>query len=195
MKTMRTDILEIAFEEHGPADGWPMILSHGFPYDVRAYDEVAPMLASSGAHVIVPYLGGFGPTGFLSGSTMRSGQQAALGRDLIGAARRTEDRDGDRRRLRLGWTGLVRRDRPMAGARRRPRVAHQLRRHRRRPARPCVPAEPRMRDVVSRPALVVVAAISSTTAMRSVSGRPRQVCVMWQNRRCSIRFHFDVPGG
>src|SRR5208337_1865205 len=47
---------------------------------------------------------------------------------------------------------------------------------------------------IFRPALVVVAAISSTTAMRSVSGRPRQVCVMWQNRRCSIRFHFDVPG-
>ena len=49
MKTMRTETLEIAFEEHGPADGWPVILSHGFPYDVRAYDEVAPMLASSGA--------------------------------------------------------------------------------------------------------------------------------------------------
>src|ERR1019366_9748558 len=84
MKTMRTDTLEIAFEEHGPADGWPVILSHGFPYDVRAYDEVAPILASSGAHVIVPYLRGFGPTRFLSGSTMRNGPQAALGRDLIG---------------------------------------------------------------------------------------------------------------
>src|SRR5450432_1047433 len=84
MKAVRTDTLEIAFEEHGPADGWPVILSHGFPYDVRAYDEVAPILASSGAHVIVPYLRGFGPTRFLSGSTMRSGQQAALGRDLIG---------------------------------------------------------------------------------------------------------------
>ena len=46
-----------------------------------------------------------------------------------------------------------------------------------------------------RPVLVVVAAISSTTANRSVRGRPRQVCVMWQNRRCSILFHFDVPGG
>src|SRR4051812_40523052 len=84
MKTVRTAVLKIAFEEHGPADGWPVILSHGFPYDVRAYDEVAPILASSGAHVIVPYLRGFGPTRFLSDSTMRSGQQAALGRDLIG---------------------------------------------------------------------------------------------------------------
>jgi pimeloyl-ACP methyl ester carboxylesterase len=86
MKTMRTETLEIGFEEHGPVDGWPVILSHGFPYDVRAYDEVAPMLASSGAHVIVPYLRGFGPTRFLSGSTMRSGQQAALGRDSSGCS-------------------------------------------------------------------------------------------------------------
>ena len=46
-----------------------------------------------------------------------------------------------------------------------------------------------------RPFLVVVAAINSTTADRLVSGRPRQFCVMWQNRRCSILFHFDVPGG
>ena len=66
MKTVRTDTLEIAFEERGPADGWPVILSHGFPYDVRAYDKVAPALVSSGAHVIVPYLRGFGPTRFLS---------------------------------------------------------------------------------------------------------------------------------
>jgi pimeloyl-ACP methyl ester carboxylesterase len=80
MKTTRTDILEIAFEEHGPADGWPVIFSHGFAYDIRAYDEVAPILASSGARVTVPYLRGFGPTRFLSGSTMRSGQQATLGR-------------------------------------------------------------------------------------------------------------------
>ena len=72
MKTMRMDILEIAFVEHGPAGGWPVILSHGFPYDVRAYDEVAPILASSGAHVIVPYLRGFGPTRFLSGSAQPS---------------------------------------------------------------------------------------------------------------------------
>ena len=56
MTTIRTETLEIAFEGHGPADGWPVILSHGFPYDVRAYDEVAPMLASRGAHVIVPCL-------------------------------------------------------------------------------------------------------------------------------------------
>jgi pimeloyl-ACP methyl ester carboxylesterase len=84
LKKVRTDILEIAYYESGPADGWPVILVHGFPYDIHAYDEVAPILAAAGARVIVPYLRGFGPTRFLSDQTMRSGQQAALGRDVIG---------------------------------------------------------------------------------------------------------------
>ncbi|GAA4157816.1 alpha/beta hydrolase [Gryllotalpicola daejeonensis] len=75
--------LEIAFLESGPADGWPVILSHGFPYDVHAYDEVAPRLLEHGARVVVPYLRGFGPTRFRSAETMRSGQQAALGKDLV----------------------------------------------------------------------------------------------------------------
>ena len=65
------------------ATGWPVVLAHGFPYDVHAYDEVAPQLAKAGARVITPYLRGFVPTRFLSRDTMRSGQQAALGRDLI----------------------------------------------------------------------------------------------------------------
>jgi pimeloyl-ACP methyl ester carboxylesterase len=75
--------LEIAFYELGPAAGVPVVLSHGFPYDVHAYDEVAPRLAAAGARVIVPYLRGFGPTRFREPETMRSGQQAALGGDLI----------------------------------------------------------------------------------------------------------------
>lgn len=83
MRTVKTDTLEIAYSEHGSPDGWPVVLSHGFPYDVHAYDEVAPRLAEAGARVIVPYLRGFGPTRFRSGSTMRSGQQAALGKDVI----------------------------------------------------------------------------------------------------------------
>lgn len=83
MRSVRTDLLEIAFLEQGPTEGWPVVLVHGFPYDVHAYDEVAPRLVREGARVIVPYLRGFGPTRFLSASTMRSGQQAALGRDLI----------------------------------------------------------------------------------------------------------------
>lgn len=83
MNTAHTDLLEIAFLEEGSTAGWPVILAHGFPYDVHAYGEVVPRLTQAGARVIVPYLRGFGPTRFRSASTMRSGQQAALGRDLI----------------------------------------------------------------------------------------------------------------
>jgi pimeloyl-ACP methyl ester carboxylesterase len=83
LKRVRTEILEIAYEESGPADGAPVLLMHGFPYDVRAYDVVAPLLAAAGWRVIVPYLRGYGPTRFLSSDTPRSGQQAALGKDLL----------------------------------------------------------------------------------------------------------------
>jgi pimeloyl-ACP methyl ester carboxylesterase len=83
MGTVETDILEIAFHEYGPPDGWPCILSHGFPYDVHAYAETAQILAEAGARVIVPYLRGYGPTRFLSADTLRSGEQAALGADLL----------------------------------------------------------------------------------------------------------------
>jgi pimeloyl-ACP methyl ester carboxylesterase len=80
---IRTDVLDIAYEEHGPPDGAPVILLHGFPYDPRAYDEVAPALAADGRRVLVPYLRGYGLTRFLSADTPRSGQQAALGHDLL----------------------------------------------------------------------------------------------------------------
>src|SRR5205085_5783239 len=82
MTTIRTATLEIAYQESGPATGRPVILLHGFPDDVHAYDGVAPLLAASGWRVIVPYLRGYGPTRFLDAGTPRSGQQAALGRDL-----------------------------------------------------------------------------------------------------------------
>ena len=75
--------LEIAYEEYGPASGWPCILGHGFPYDVHAYSDAAPILAEAGARVIVPYLRGYGPTRFLDAQTPRSGEQAALGADLL----------------------------------------------------------------------------------------------------------------
>ena len=61
MKTVRTSVLDIAYEETGPADGRSVVLMHGFPDDVHAYDRVAPPLASSGYRVIVPYLRGYGP--------------------------------------------------------------------------------------------------------------------------------------
>jgi pimeloyl-ACP methyl ester carboxylesterase len=62
---------------------WPRILGDGFPYDVHSYAEVAPLLAEAGARVIVLYLRGFRPTRFLLGTTPRSGEQAALGADLL----------------------------------------------------------------------------------------------------------------
>lgn len=82
-KTVRTDVLEVAYYDHGPQEGWPVLLAHGFPYDIHAYDEVVPILVKAGARVIVPYLRGFGSTRFLSPDSMRAAQQAALGSDLI----------------------------------------------------------------------------------------------------------------
>src|SRR5947208_9174102 len=82
MRSIRTDLLEVAYEEHGPEAGPPVILLHGFPYDPRCFDEVAPPLAADGCRVLVPYLRGYGATRFLSDKTPRSGEQAALGHDL-----------------------------------------------------------------------------------------------------------------
>src|SRR5262249_62150602 len=78
----RTSVLEIAYEESGPADGVAVLLMHGFPYDPRTYDEMLPRLVDAGCQVIVPYLRGYGATRFLASDTLRSGQQAALGNDL-----------------------------------------------------------------------------------------------------------------
>lgn len=75
--------LEVAYEESGPAIGPAVVLLHGFPYDVRAFDEVVPPLAAAGCRVLVPYLRGYGATRFLSPATPRSGQQAVLAHDLL----------------------------------------------------------------------------------------------------------------
>jgi pimeloyl-ACP methyl ester carboxylesterase len=83
LKTIETDALEIAYLEYGPDNGWPVILSHGFPYDVNAYNEVAPILADAGARVFTPYTRGFGPTRFRSNDVIRSGQQTARAIDII----------------------------------------------------------------------------------------------------------------
>jgi pimeloyl-ACP methyl ester carboxylesterase len=81
-ETVDAGVLRVAYEEYGSSDGWPCIMGHGFPYDVHAYAETAPLLAKAGARVIVPYLRGYGPTRFLSSATFRSGEQAALGADM-----------------------------------------------------------------------------------------------------------------
>lgn len=83
LKTVTAGVLEVAYQEAGPVEGTPVVLLHGFPYDVWAFGEATPLLAAQGCRVIVPYLRGYGPTRFRSPATPRSGQQAALGHDLL----------------------------------------------------------------------------------------------------------------
>jgi pimeloyl-ACP methyl ester carboxylesterase len=81
--SVHTPLLSVDYETRGDAAGPVVVLLHGFPYDVRAYDMAAEIIGASGARVIAPYLRGFGRTRFLDDRTMRSGQQAAIGQDLI----------------------------------------------------------------------------------------------------------------
>jgi pimeloyl-ACP methyl ester carboxylesterase len=82
-KQVDAGVLNIGYAEDGPADGPPVILLHGWPYDIHSYVDVAPLLADRGFRVIVPYLRGFGSTTFLSDATVRNGQQAAVASDVI----------------------------------------------------------------------------------------------------------------
>ena len=81
--TIQTPTLEIGYLESGPASGVPIVLLHGFPDDVHAYDEVAPPLAAAGHRVLVPYLRGYGRTRFRETDTPRLAEQAAIGQDVI----------------------------------------------------------------------------------------------------------------
>lgn len=83
IKKIHAGVLEIAYHDSGPLEGPPVFLMHGFPYDIHAYAEVAPILAAAGYRVFVPFLRGYGTTRFLSDATPRSGEQAALGADLL----------------------------------------------------------------------------------------------------------------
>ena len=83
LKQVAAGVLDIAYYEEGPADGPAAVLLHGFPYDVHSYVDVAPMLAARGCRAIVPYLRGYGPTRFHDAATPRSGEQAAIGADLL----------------------------------------------------------------------------------------------------------------
>ena len=76
-------VLSIAYYDAGPVDGPVVMLMHGFPYDIHSFVDVAPLLAAQGCRVIVPYLRGYGPTRFRDTATPRSGEQAAVGADLI----------------------------------------------------------------------------------------------------------------
>jgi pimeloyl-ACP methyl ester carboxylesterase len=83
LKYVNTTRLQIAYYEAGPSTGQPVLLLHGWPYDIHSYTAIAPALAAQGFRVIVPYLRGNGPTTFLYRDTFRSGEQAALGYDII----------------------------------------------------------------------------------------------------------------
>jgi pimeloyl-ACP methyl ester carboxylesterase len=83
IKHVHTDLLDVAYYEAGPADGKVVLLGHGWPYSPFAFVDVVPDLVRRGYRVLVPYLRGHGPTRFLSDDTFRSGQQAALGSDVI----------------------------------------------------------------------------------------------------------------
>ena len=80
---LNAGVLNVALHVAGPLDGPPVFLMHGFPYDIHSYAEVAPLLAAAGCRVYVPFLRGFGTTRFLNADTPRSGEQAALGADLL----------------------------------------------------------------------------------------------------------------
>jgi pimeloyl-ACP methyl ester carboxylesterase len=85
-KTVDTPVLNIAYEESGPPQGFPVILLHGFPDDAHAYDDVAPPLAKAGHRVLVPYLRGYGPTRFRDAAAPRMAEQAAIGQDVLDLA-------------------------------------------------------------------------------------------------------------
>ena len=83
MKQIDAGLLNIGYAEAGPANGPAVILLHGWPYDIHSYVDVAPLLASAGYRVIVPYLRGYGTTRFLSSETLRNGQQSVVALDII----------------------------------------------------------------------------------------------------------------
>jgi pimeloyl-ACP methyl ester carboxylesterase len=83
LKQIDAGMLNVGYAEAGPANGPPVILLHGWPYDIYSFVDVAPLLASAGYRVIVPYLRGYGTTLFLSNETIRNGQPSALGADVI----------------------------------------------------------------------------------------------------------------
>jgi pimeloyl-ACP methyl ester carboxylesterase len=83
IRQIQTSVLDIGYYELGPSDGPPVLLLHGFPYDIHSFVDVAPLLGARGCRVVVPHLRGHGTTHFLDGATPRSGQQAAIGADVI----------------------------------------------------------------------------------------------------------------
>ena len=134
LKQIDAGVLNVGYAEAGPADGPAVILLHGWPYDIYSFVDVAPLLASAGYRVIIPYLRGYGTTRFLSSDT--SAQWPAV-RARLRRHRpdgRAQDREGDHRRLRLGRAHRQHRRRALAGALQGHGVGQRL--SDRQPARP-----------------------------------------------------------
>jgi pimeloyl-ACP methyl ester carboxylesterase len=92
LKQIDAGVLNVGYAEAGPADGPVVVLLHGWPYDIYAFVDVSPLLASAGYRVITPYLRGYGTTRFLSGDTVRNGQPSALCRGSQGLSGRSGSR-------------------------------------------------------------------------------------------------------
>jgi pimeloyl-ACP methyl ester carboxylesterase len=89
-KFVQTSVLNIGYGDHGDISGFPIILLHGFPYDVRSWDAAVPPLADAGYRVLVPYLRGYGPTSFINSDSPRMAEQAAIAQDVVDFAEALE---------------------------------------------------------------------------------------------------------
>ena len=116
LKQIDAGVLNVAYAEAGPADGPTVILLHGWPYDIYSFVDVAPLLASVGYRVIVPYLRGYGATRFLSNDTVRNGQPSAIASDTIALMDALKIEKAILSWLRLGSANRQHRLRALAGA-------------------------------------------------------------------------------
>ena len=116
LKQIDAGVLNVGYAEAGPADGPAVILLHGWPYDIYSYVDVAPLLASAGYRVIVPYLRGYGTTRFLSSETLRNGQPSAVAVDIIALMDALKIEKATIGRLRLGRADRRHRRGALAGA-------------------------------------------------------------------------------
>src|SRR5213596_218016 len=113
VKQIDAGVLNVGYVDAGPSSGPTVILLHGWPYDIHAFVDVSPRLASAGYRVIIPYLRGYGSTSFLSSETLRNGQPSALALDAI-ALMDALRIHANHRRLRLGGADRRHRRRTLA---------------------------------------------------------------------------------
>ena len=124
LRQITAGLLSVGYADAGPAGGPAVVLLHGWPYDIHSFAEVTPLLASAGYRVIVPYLRGYGTTRFVSGETLRNGQQSVLAVDTIALM----DALGIEKAVVAGadWADGRRRHSALAGAVRRARLGERV---------------------------------------------------------------------